>query len=238
MAAPTLYTRVDLRERLADKVESVPYWTTEDCNDALAEVFLLWNLLTGQWRTDLTIPAVANTWDYALPETLVFGTRISYAGQPLDVTSLWDLEQGRPGWRSETTASGGDVPNKPLLWAPVSLLYIHVWPAVATSTGDFLVEGVAATPVLTVDTQTVNLTEDLLTALLEGALHILAFAEGGDRFSASEVNWVRFLQAAVLQNGQLKQSMIFRRYLGLDRGRDFRPTMGAPTLPLSQGSAG
>ncbi len=232
MAAPTLYTRADLRERLMDKVEGVPFWTTQDANDALAEVFLLWNLLTGYWRTDLTIPALANTWDYTLTEALVFGARLSYAGQPLDVTSLWELEQGRPGWRSENTASGGDVPNKPLLWAPVSLLYVHVWPAVATSTGEFLVEGVAATPVLTVDTQDVNLTEDLLTALLEGAMHILAFSEGGDRFTASEANWMRFLQAAVTQNGQLKQSLIFRRYLGLDRGRDLRPTKGAPTLPI------
>jgi hypothetical protein len=233
MAAPTLYTRADLRERLADRVEHVPFWTSDDANDALNEAFWLWNLLTGQWRTSLVLPAIAATWDYALDETLVFGARVSYAGQPLDVTDLWSLEQGRPGWREETTASGGDVPTKPLLWAPVSLLYIHVWPAVATTTGEFLVEGVSATPVLLTDNQRVDLTEDLLSTILDGALHLLAFAEGGDRFTATMPHWLAFLQSALQHNGQLKQSVIFRRYLGLDRGRDFRPTKGAPTMPLA-----
>lgn len=231
MAQPTLYTRADLRERLADRYEDVPFWATEDADDALNEAFLLWNLLTGQWRTSVAIPAIAATWDYDLTQALVFGARVSYNGQPLDVSSLWDLEQARPGWRAETTASGGDVPDRPMLWAPVSLLYIHVWPAVATTTGTFLIEGVAATPQLLNDEQAVDLTEDLLTPLLDGALHVCAFSEGSDRFLATSAQWLSFLTAAVSHNSQLKSSAVCRRYLGLDRGRDFRPTRGAPTFP-------
>jgi hypothetical protein len=231
MAAPTLYTRADLRERLANRYEGVPWWATADADDALNEALLLWNLLTGQWRTTVALPAIAATWDYDLTQALVFGARVTYNNQPLDVSALWELEQGRPGWRSETTASGGDVPTKPMVWAPVSLLYIHVWPSVATTTGTFLVEGVAATPQLLTDEQTVDLTEDLLTPILDGALHICAFSEGSDRFVATQAQWLRFLGAAVTHNSQLKSSAVMRRYLGLDRGRDLRPTKGAPVYP-------
>jgi hypothetical protein len=231
MAAPTLYNRTDLRSRLSDRYEDVPFWSAQDANDALNEIFLLWNLLTGQWRTSIQIPAIASTWDYALPESLVFGARVTYNNQPMDVTDLWSLDQGRPGWRAEITTSGGDVPTRPMMWAPVSLLYIHVWPSVAVSTGIFTVEGVAATPQLLTDGQTVDLTEDLLTPILDGALHVCAFSEGSDRFIATQAHWQRFLQAAVEHNSQLKASAIFRRYLGLDHGREFRPTKGAVVTP-------
>jgi hypothetical protein len=232
------FTLVDLRERLADRYEDVPFWTADDCNDALNEALLVWNLLTGYWRTTLELPAIAYTWDYDLTEALVFGARVQYNDQPLDVTSLWELDQGRPGWRSETTASGGSVPTKPLLWAPVSLLYIHIWPAPIVSGGTYTVDGVAATPRLRFDDDTVDLGEELLAPLLDGALHMAAFVEGGDRFTATDAHWQAFLAAAVEHNGQLTRSALFRRYLGLDRGRDLRPTRGVPErrLPVQTGA--
>jgi hypothetical protein len=223
----TTYTLVDLRNRLADRWESVPFFTDEDANDAINEALLLWNLFTGYWRTTISFPAVAFTWDYDLTQALVFGARVQYGNDPLDVTSLWELEQGRPGWRNELTTSGGDVPTKPMLWAPVSLLYIHIWPVPATTGETLLVDGVADTPRLRYDSDTLDMGEELLTPLIEGALHLATFVEGSDRFLATEDSWRAFLQAAVEHNSQLKQSVIFRRYLGLDRDRDMRPTRGA-----------
>ena len=232
----TTYTLADLRERLADRWEAVPWWSPEDASDAINEALLLWNLLTGYWRTTLTLQAVAFQWDYDLTEALVFGARVQYNDQPLDVTSLWELDQGRPGWRHERTDTGGDVPTKPLLWAPVSLLYIHIWPAPTVSGGLLHVDGVAATPRLLTDGATLDCGEDLLTALVDGALHLAAFTEGSDRFLATQQHWEAFLAAALEHNSALKQSAVFRRYLGLDRTRDLRPTRGAPMPTLAAGA--
>lgn len=235
MAAPTRYTRADLRTRLADRWEGVPWWDTASADDAINEALLLWNLCTGQWRTRQTYPTTAGTIDYQLLGSLVFGTRLQWNTFPLDPTSLWELDQGRPGWRVETTATGGSVPTRPMLWAPVSLNLIHIWPADALGGNLLLVNGVAATPQLTQDAQYLDLGEELLAPLLDGALHIASFREGADRFLATRAQWTSFLTAAATHNSQLKSSLVFRRWLGLDRGRDLRPTRGAPQLlPPSQ----
>jgi len=222
------YNLADLRERLKDRIEGVPWWNVDALNDAINESLYLWNFLTGQWRRRITLATTPNTLDYALPATLVFGTRMQFNTFPLGQTSLWELDQGRPGWRTETTTSGGAVPTRPMLWAAVSLTLIHLWPADAVGGGALLVDGVAATPVLVQDGDYLDLGEDALTPLLDCAAHLALFSEGTDRFTATETQWHFFLQAAAEQNQQLKRSAQFRRYLGLDKGRGLRPTKGGP----------
>ena len=233
--AITRYTLADIRLRLQDRVEGVPWWNTQALDDAINEALLLWNLLTGQWRQRITLTTTVDTIDYALPATLVFGTRLQFNTFPLTQTSLWELDQGRPGWRSETTASGGAVPDRPMLWAAISLRLIHIWPADALGGNTLLVDGVAATPVLTQAGAYLDLGEESLTALLDGAAHLAVFAEGTDRFQVTEgVQWQAFLQAAAEENQQIKRSAQFRRWLGLDKGRGLRPTRGGPLeLPPS-----
>lgn len=235
------YTLVDLRLRLQDRLEAAAWWSTDTLDDALNESLCLWNLLTGQWKRRETYLTAANTIDYALNASLVFGMRVQFNTFPVMPTSLWELDQGRPGWRTETTASGGEVPTRPLYWAPVSLTLIHLWPADAVGANSLLVDGVAATPLLLQDEQFLDLGEELLSALLDGAAHLATFSEGTDRFSATERQWQAFLQAAAEQNQQLKRSAQFRRYLGLDKGRGLRPTRGGPLLlppSLSQTGGG
>lgn len=228
--AITRYTLEDLRLRVQDRLEAVPWYSTASLDGAINEALLLWNLLTGQWRRRITLTTTAGTIDYALPATLVFGTRLQFNTFPVGQTSLWELDQGRPGWRSETTASGGSVPTRPMGWAAVSLTLIHLWPADAVGGGTLLVDGVAATPVLTQAGDSLDLGEDFLSPLLDGAAHLATFAEGTDRFTATDPQWLAFLQAAAEQNQQLKRSAQFRRWLGLDKGRGLRPTLGGPVM--------
>lgn len=226
--AITRYTLEDLRLRVQDRLESVPWYPTASLDDAINESLLLWNFLTGQWRQRISLTTTANTIDYALPASLVFGTRVQFSTSPVGQTSLWELDQGRPGWRSETTASGGTVPTKPTLWAAVSLTLIHLWPADAVGGGTLLIDGVAATPVLTQAGQYLDLGEESLTPLLDCAAHLAVFGEGTDRFLATDTQWQAFLQAAAEENQQIKRSAQFRRYLGLDKGRWLRRTLGGP----------
>lgn len=219
----TTYTLADLRTRLQDRVEGVPYWTTADLDDALNEALLTWNFYTGYWRTTITLVTAPNTFDYGLPASLVFGARVRHNGLPLTVSSLWEMDQGRGGWRNETTASGGDVPGRVIMWIPVSLLFLHLWPAPAAA-GTLTVEGVARTPTLVNASDPVDLADELLATLLDGAVHCLAYREGGDRFQATLPLWQAFLQGALEENGQLIESAAFRHSLGVDRGRDLRPT--------------
>ena len=226
--AITRYSLADLRLRVQDRLESVPWYPVDSLDAAINESLLLWNLLTGQWRTRITLTTTANTIDYALPASLVFGTRLQFLTAPMGQASLWEFDQGMGGWRSQTTASGGTVPTRPMLWAAVSLTLIHIWPADAVGGNSILVDGVAATPVLTQASDYLDLGEESLSPLLDCAAHLAVFSEGTDRFAATDPQWMAFLQAAAGQNQQLKRSAQMRRYLGLDKGRFLRPTRGGP----------
>jgi len=228
-------TLAALQATLAQRVDGSVFWTPEEARLALNETLRDWNLLVGRWRATLTLSTAAPaagvpTVEYALGATLIYGTRVKVGSAPaLTPTSIFELDYGRPSWRYETTATGGDVPTAPLLWAPISLQRIAIWPATATAgSNDLLVEGVAATPVLVHAGDFVDLSEAVVDLVVDFALHVLAFKEGGARFAATQDTLTDFLQAAAEENGLLKASQAFRRYAGLDRRRDLQKSKDAP----------
>src|SRR5207249_2620359 len=91
------------------------------------------------------------------------------------------------------------------------------------------VDGVAATPTLVEDGDFVDLGQELQDTLLDYAVHVTAFKEGGPRWALTLPYATAFLRAAAEENGQLKANQRFRRYAGLDRRRDLQPTHKAPT---------
>jgi hypothetical protein len=115
------------------------------------------------------------------------------------------------------------------LWAPVSLRAVYIWPADAVANNTLLFDGVAATPVLVEDGDPIDLGDELLGVLLGYGLHALAFKKGGPYFQATVPYFQAFLKFAGEENGQLKTSKLYRRWMGLDR-RDQKPLRGAPTL--------
>jgi hypothetical protein len=239
------YRADQLVQHLAARCDQTPFWTPEDAADCLNEAMALYNLLTGYWKTQASLLTAAVTtyptgWRYTLPAALTYGMRVAFNNVPLTSTGLWDLDNGRPNWRTETTTAGGDVPTVPTLWAPLSLTTIVIWPAHTAGGGTLLCDGIAATPYLTTPNIAVDLDETGLAAVLDMALHLLSFSEGSDRFSQTLSRFHQFLRACAEKNGQLEASAWYRRYLGLDRQKDFRPTRafttGAATVMTPQES--
>lgn len=240
--AYTTTTLAQLKVDMTRRWDAAIFWTDEEARLAINEALRDWNLLVGRWHRRLTRSTGAGTVEYALGATLLYGTRVKLLGAaPLTPTSLLELDLGRPTWRSETTASGGAVPTTPTLWAPVSIQRIAIWPATAgVGVNNLLIDGVAATPVLVEDGDTVDLGEELHDVLLDYALHVAAFKEGGARWEATSPYFTAFLQAAAEENALLKASKAFRRFAGLDRRRDLQPTRVGPTQldGLLQGGEG
>jgi hypothetical protein len=222
------YTLADLHQALQARVEHVPFWTTAEGTLAIQEALSFWNLLTGYWKTRITVHATPGSDPLvALPTSLVFGARVAYLNQPLALGSLPDLLRGQPGWWTETVATGGGVPTRPMVWAPVSLQLIAVWPKPTTVVlNAFTIDGVAATPQLSSDEVAVDLDDGVLHVLLGYALHVLTFKQGWARFSATLPLLQAFLAMAGEQNTQLTASAAYRQMMGLDRRRDLVATRG------------
>lgn len=218
----TAYTLAQLQTLMAQRWESTPFWTAEEARIAINEALSMWNLLTGYWHKTITIQTAANTVDYALPSTLLYRTRIKWNTYPLHPAGAVGMDYAQPRWPVETTTTGGSVPTRPIMWAPISLWLIHIWPADAVAHNVLTVEGVAATPVLSAAGDFLDLGDELLGHLLGMALHIASFKRGNPWFAATKPGYTAFLEAAGEQNDRIRLSTAYRKYLGLDL-RKLRP---------------
>jgi len=228
--AYTQTTLAELQTLMAQRWDSVVFWTPEEARLALNEALRDWNLLTGRWRERVLLSVAAGDPEIALPGTITYGLRLTTAaGWPLIPSSLSELDLGHPPWRSETISTPG-APDRPIVFAPLSLTRLAIWPTypVAMPLALYL-DGVMATPVLTLPTDTVNLGEEIVDVISDMALHVAAFKEAGDRWRATRPYFEAFLQAAADENSLLKTSQAYRRWAGLDRRRDLQPSTGAPT---------
>ena len=224
-------TLADLKVTLTAQTDHARFWSDEEARLAINEALRDWNLLTGVWRRRVRYSTNAAATTYALGSTLTYGMAVRIDGLPLLPTSIWDLDLGRPTWRNETVASGGGVPTVPTIWAPLSLQQIVIWPATVTTVPNALtVDGISATPVLVEDADFVDLSEAHLDLLLDYALHLLTFKQGGPIWLGTAPAFQAFLRAAAEENGRLKAHQAFRRAAGLDYRRGLQPGQGLPTL--------
>lgn len=220
-------TRAELRSRLQEFWESKPFWTADEANRAINEALRFWNLLTGRWQDTMTLTTTVNTSSYALPSSILYRTRVAWNGLPLSSDSRESFENGRPRWRAETMTSGGDVPTRPTLWAPISLRQIAIWPH-DLGHQSLEIDGVAATPVLGADGAFVNLSEADVSVLLGYGLHVVSLKKGGPYFAQTFKYFRAMLAAAGEENSLLTTSQVYRRVMGLDH-RDQKPLRGAPS---------
>ena len=208
-----------LRSELKDRYENVPFWSNDEAANGINEALSHWNFFTGTWRKRVVVGMLRDTHWFALPATLIYNARVQVDETPLHQSSLFDLDYGRPNWEGESTISGGDVPARPMLWAPAGLTLFAVWPSDANACHTLVIDGVHTTPRLSSDTDTVDLEEDDRYAVLGEALHVISFKEGGMRWKSTEGFHKQFLLSVGRQNEQLLRSSYFRRYLGLDVDR-------------------
>lgn len=229
MATYASYSLANLQAQLAQRADGSPFWTSDEATDAINEALLIWNALTGFWKETISITTTANNWDYALPASLVFGTRVEYEGKSLAQASIGDMDYGHPGWQGQTTASGGSVPTSPRVWLPLSVDMIAIWPADATGGHTLSVDGIAATPQLSASGDYIDIGNEELSAILGYALHVMALKEGGARFEGTMGYLQDFLRAAAEENDQLTMSSEFRNFIGTDENRQTRVTRGGKT---------
>jgi len=215
-----------LQALMVQRWDQVVFWTPEEARLALNEALREWNLLTGRWRTTVLLSVTAAVPEVALPGVLTYAMRLTTAaGAPLVPSSILELDLAEPQWRRQTVAPGAT----PVLWAPVSLTQIAIWPCYPTTLANALrCDGVLATPVLTGPLDVVDLGEEIIDVVCDMALHVAAFKEAGDRWRATRPYFEAFLQAAADENSLLKTHQAYRRWAGLDRRRDLQPSTGAP----------
>lgn len=225
-ASTTLAT---LRARLQDRYTGDPFWSATEANDAINEALRYFNLYTGFWRGTATALTVAGTPFVTVPGTLTYRTRVTRAGFALARKSIVELYRFRRNWRTQTTASGGEVPATIREWAPVGLGTIAVWPRDAGGT-TLTFEAVKLTPVLTADGQHVDLGDEELTLILAEALYILSFKRPSILEAMAEKHQV-FLAGCLERNDQLRVSSFFRAAaLGLDTAQRLEPVRVAAAV--------
>ena len=229
MAVYSQYTLTEVLEMLSFKYEGVPFWTSAEATDAINEALLTWNAFTGFWKEEITLTTTTMNWDYALPTSIVFGTRVEYNNRTLAQASLGDMDYGHPGWQGQTTADGGNVPTTPQNWLPLALDMIAIWPADAVGGHTLTIDGVAATPQLVNAEDFIDIGADELGTILDYALHVLALKEGGARFQSTMDYFTDFLRAAAEENDQLTQSNMFRHFIGTNMNIQTRITRGDAT---------
>jgi hypothetical protein len=212
-------TLADFRTSLQAAWESVPFWTDAEADRAINEALRWWNLFTGYWRKVETIPTTASTVFYGLSSTIILPARVNFSSYPMDVGSVFDMNQGRPAWRGETTTTGGVVPTRPAVWIPIGMKRIAIWPADAAGGTQLLVDSVRSTPTLSADGDYLDIGREELSALSGEALHIAAFKEGGNRWRTTQRFHQDFLKAALARNSMLSASDFFRKAAGIERHR-------------------
>jgi hypothetical protein len=205
------YNLTTLRTRLQERVEVSAFVSTAELDLAINESIRLWNLYTGTWRRRVTHALLVQGDPYIpLPQTMVFPMRIEVDGTPLNKGSLWDLDYGHPGWEAETTATGGDVPTTPNVWAPASLTLIAVWPRVAATGQTLTIDGVSAAPVLTAGGDFIDLNPSRVDTLLAYAQHYLSIKRGDAELNLTMGAHKAFLEAAADENDLFRESSMFK----------------------------
>jgi hypothetical protein len=215
-------TLADLQAQLAARTDTNPWWTPEEARLALNEGLRIWNAATGRWVTKFPLRPVPNDPFVPLVGNVALPLRVLWNNIPLEKCGQNDLDYGFPGWRGATIATPG-APYRPVYWAPISLNLLVLYPAVDGITTALEVAAVQQTPLLVNPGDFIDLGQEEHDLLLGYALHVLTFSIGGQRFQLTLPKLKAFLEAAGAQNRQFAATSWYRRFLGLDAQRWFRP---------------
>ncbi len=215
-------TLATMQARLADRVEGVPWWTAPESTNALNEALRVWNSLSGYFFSRITITLPANDHWLPIPGSIVERVRFQVGTRVISRGSLSSLRYGHPTWLSEFTNSGGVVPTSVRQWIPAGLSLVGIWPAPIVDT-DFIIDGIAQTPILVNAGDFINIGDEEFSTLLGFALHLLAFKAPDQQFQQTEPLRKAFYQAAAERNTQFAASDFFRHFRGGDYQRSEQP---------------
>jgi hypothetical protein len=215
--------RALVRNQLGSGGLASSFWRDTEINFIINESLRFYNLLTGYWKTRAILPTTAATVWYTTPGIITSNMRVSFNGFPMRSASLYSMDFGRSGWESEKTTDGGDIPTRPKYFIIGALNKLAIWPADAAGANSLALDGIAVTPILVNDASTLDVGQEDMNGLLDLCQHIAAFKEGGLEFKNSMESFKQFLEGAGERNAILKRCAAYRRWLGLDKGRQQRP---------------
>ena len=219
--------RTYLRERLGSTLTA--FYRDAELNGVLQEALRSFNLLTGFWRTRQLLPTVAGQHWYVISGSITSSLRVSFNDHPLIYAARTDLDTGQQYWESESAtdpsnppAGGTVVPDEPQVYCVGALNLLGIWPADLTSgANQLMVDGIAATPLLTTDATAVDLGEEELNTILDYAEHVCLFKEGGAEFTStlpSDDNanalFASFLKGCAQRSGMIARMEAYRQWMG------------------------
>jgi hypothetical protein len=232
-------TLASLRTLVFNRIQNPYFFGTQEKDDVVNETIRIYQLATGRWTDRYVISTVANRCIYqtssitvtatagTLPPTgipqVLMPIRIAFNSDPLEPTSLSDMDNGFPGWQVQTTATGGSVSTVPLLWGPLGLNKFFIWPADAAGKNGLQIDAVKRAPVLRNDSDYVNLDTSEIPAFIGYSQHVLMFKRGGQNFAITQAGYNEFLRMLAQRNEMLKAESIYRAVMGEDPSFRTRP---------------
>lgn len=210
-----------IKDRLGYRTAAV-FWTEQEWKDAINECIRVWQLMTGEWSTDMDVPAnagVAHT--YNVPKQICSTLRVKWNGVPLTMASLPELDYGAPGWQGTS--------GTPIYWVPAGINLVDIIPYPASGVLTF--EGFQEAPTLSADGDFINLGDETLTKFLGYARLYLAFKEGTSEFKATKVALGQLLEAAGGRSAEFRASAPYRKFMGIYREDALRKSERPPEKP-------
>ncbi len=212
-------TRAVFRQSLVERLGAagLVFWRVDELNKIIQESLRFFNLLTGYWKTRVTLTTVAGGHWYVLPNAITSQMRVVFQSQPLSPVSAYDMDFGRPSWESETTTTGGDVPTTPKHFIIAGLNLLGIWPGDAAGNTALIIDGIASTPILTSDGSKLDIGQEEMAALLDYCQHTCAYKEAGKELASTKALMENFLKCAAERSAILKASATYKRYMGVER---------------------
>jgi hypothetical protein len=209
MSARQQYTLTQVQAMVAARLQQSPFWTAAEQTKLINEALRTWSCLTGYWKARIVLTTNSNLSPYYnIAGSLTFGMRVEFDGSPLTPSSLTNWDKGYPQWEGR--------PSTPQEWAPVGISLIAVRPADAAGNNSLVLDGVAASPILKLAGDFIDIGSEELNALIGYTQYLAAFKEGGQEFESVLPLYQAFLKAAAVKNEKLMASAIFRRAMGID----------------------
>jgi len=197
-------TFAELQALVRGRLESVPYWTDTDIQQAINDALRLWSWLTSYWRKRVNVATSSSTPLVVVPGTLAQSTAITWAREPLVGVALAELALLAPDWWYARMGTARH-PSRPLFWAPVGLSLLALYPG-ADAVYQLEVDGVRETPVLFNGGDAIDIGPEELDTLLGYVVHSLALKPGSALLTRTLPGLEAFVRAAATRNPLIRQT--------------------------------
>jgi hypothetical protein len=140
--------------------------------------------------------------------------------------SIYELDQGFYGWRTETAST---TTQRPEYWGPVGLTKFFLYPRSGVANLGLNLLVYADNTPLTSDSSYLDIDEASLSKVLDLAHALLSFKEGVPEGTESiEPLKQLLMHAAATRNSEVAKFALYRNYMGHDDSK------GEPELPEPQ----